>query len=120
MEFYREIQNFQLKNPNEDISKLIDKDRPQVCMDPEVSRVYQDICSSCFNQDIIQNLQFTLNNLDYCISFERLIYAIVSIYHQIKAVFAEIEKFLSDEKYYLVKISEKIVTDTIDGLEKEY
>ena len=102
------------------IKEILERTGPDVNADPEVSRVYQDICSSYFNSRYLQNMRSTLDNLDYCISFEKLVYIIVCIYHEIKDIFDMIDLFKNNEKNLYHKISEKVVTQTIDDLEDEF
>lgn len=108
LDFHDELKKIDYDNSKANIEKLIDKERPQICMDPEVSRVYQDICSSVFSTQKIGHLQLTLSNLDYCISFERLVYAIVNVYHSINSIFRDVDDYKRSEKDYLKSVSGKI------------
>jgi hypothetical protein len=89
-------------------------------MDPEVSRVYNDILYDKFNPSKVRDLDLNLTDLEYCISFERLVCTVSGIYHQMKSIFRDLEYFKKDEKSYLVKISEGIISDVVESLENKF
>jgi hypothetical protein len=102
------------------ISDFVDKPRPIPAMDAEVSRVYNDILYDKFNPTKVRDLELNLTDLEYCISFERLVCSISGIYHQMKSIFGDLEYFKKDEKSYLVKISEGIIGSMVEGLENKF
>lgn len=103
------------------ISDFLDKPRLAPSMDPEVSRVYNDILYDKFNPSKVSELNLNLlSDLEYCINFERLVCSISGVYHQMKSIFGDLEYFKKDEKKYLVKISEEVMGEVVGGLEDKF
>lgn len=63
--FHEKFNQIDIHHAKDEIKKMINVREADYGMDPNIARVYQDICSSFFNHQFINNINFSLKNWEY-------------------------------------------------------
>lgn len=100
-------------SPNH-LLKILDRPRPPIHLDPQISKLYNQIIDhNTFTLNTLPSLQFCLENLDYCISIERLIMAIACIYHEMQAILQEIDILGMEEAGVRLEEEGRVIREVI-------
>jgi hypothetical protein len=103
-------------SPNH-LLKILDRPRPPIHQDPQISKLYNQITDQkFFTPNTLTSLQFCIENLDHCISLERLIMAIGCIYHEMQAILQEIDILDGEECGVMGRYGETVIGEVVGML----
>lgn len=118
--FHQKFTQIDIKNAKEQIQKMIEVKEPTIGMDPNVARLYQDVCSSFFNHQFVNNINFSLKNWEYLLCFEKLILAINGAYRQMKIILDKLDYYKREEKDYYIKLSNHVLFHVFEKMDSDF